>query len=74
MEGYTYVGVGNSTSKKDAQFNAVKDFLNYFVREGYIKASDVPQLQVSLKLKIEAGRQILSNIFCMGCPLAQQLW
>ncbi|PIK44367.1 putative ATP-dependent RNA helicase A [Apostichopus japonicus] len=55
MEGYTYVGVGNSTSKKDAQFNAVKDFLNYFVREGYIKASDVPQLQTAAPPSLTEG-------------------
>ncbi|XP_018334695.1 dosage compensation regulator [Agrilus planipennis] len=42
LPGYTYVGVGNSTNKKDAQSNSAKDFVNFLVRQGHINASDVP--------------------------------
>ncbi len=32
LEGYNYIGMGNSTNKKDAQSNAARDFVNYLVR------------------------------------------
>ncbi|CAH8441467.1 unnamed protein product [Schistosoma intercalatum] len=44
-EGYNYVGIGNSTTKKEAQTNAARDFVNYLVREGEIPASSVPTIQ-----------------------------
>lgn len=34
--------MGNSTTKKEAQANASKDFVNYLVRSGHVPASDVP--------------------------------
>ncbi|KAL4708484.1 hypothetical protein ACJJTC_014092 [Scirpophaga incertulas] len=34
VDGYSYVGVGNSTTKKEAQMNASRDFINYLVRTG----------------------------------------
>ncbi|KAH8389920.1 hypothetical protein KR200_003975 [Drosophila serrata] len=37
-----YIGVGNSTNKKDAEKNACRDFVNYLVRVGKLKAQDVP--------------------------------
>ena len=37
-----YVGIGNSTSKKDAQANAARDMVNYLVRMGKINAKEVP--------------------------------
>lgn len=40
--GFDYVGVGNSTNKKDAQGNASRDFVNYLVRLGHLKTEDVP--------------------------------
>ena len=40
--GFDYVGAGNSTTKKDAQANAAKDFVQYLVRQGLIKPEDVP--------------------------------
>nr|CAD7398713.1 unnamed protein product [Timema cristinae] len=43
VEGFDYVGAGNSTSKKDAQFNASRDFVQYLVRQGLVKASDLPE-------------------------------
>ncbi|CAN7994332.1 unnamed protein product, partial [Ixodes hexagonus] len=42
VEGYDYVGAGNSTNKKDAQTNAARDFLQYLVRNGLISQSEVP--------------------------------
>lgn len=45
-DGYNYVGIGNSTTKKEAQTNAARDFVNYLVREGEIPASSVPTIQV----------------------------
>lgn len=47
VEGYSYIGMGNSTSKKDAQTNAARDFVNYLVRTKEIHASEVPSLGVS---------------------------
>ncbi|RUS82449.1 hypothetical protein EGW08_009795, partial [Elysia chlorotica] len=42
VEAFEYVGVGNSTNKKDAQSNAAKDFIQFLVREGHMSADDVP--------------------------------
>lgn len=42
--------MGNSTNKKDAQANAARDFCQYLVRQGEMKAEDIPamgQTQVS---------------------------
>ncbi|KAH8277710.1 hypothetical protein KR018_003980 [Drosophila ironensis] len=38
----SYIGVGNSTNKKDAEKNACRDFVNYLVRVGKLSAQDVP--------------------------------
>lgn len=38
--------MGNSTNKKDAEKNAAQDFVNYLVRDGRIKASEVPGNEV----------------------------
>ncbi|KAK6979986.1 ATP-dependent RNA helicase A-like isoform X1 [Biomphalaria glabrata] len=42
LENFDYVGVGNSTNKKDSQANAAKDFIQYLVRIGKIKTDEVP--------------------------------
>ncbi|XP_014281109.1 dosage compensation regulator mle isoform X2 [Halyomorpha halys] len=42
VPGYNYVGAGNSTTKKDAQFNAAKDFVQYLVRQNIVSSSEVP--------------------------------
>lgn len=42
VDGFNYVGAGNSTSKKDAQINAAKDFVSYLVRQQIVPASEVP--------------------------------
>ncbi|CAK5111499.1 unnamed protein product [Meloidogyne enterolobii] len=46
VDGISYVGFGNSTSKKDAQSNAARDFGQFLVREGLVTAQELPQLQV----------------------------
>uniref|UniRef100_A0A8C2IQA2 RNA helicase n=1 Tax=Cyprinus carpio TaxID=7962 RepID=A0A8C2IQA2_CYPCA len=48
IEGYNYIGMGNSTNKKDAQSNAARDFVNYLVRTKEVSASEVPALGVSV--------------------------
>lgn len=47
VDGFNYTGMGNSTSKKDAQTNAARDFVNYLVRTGEMKADEVPSLKAS---------------------------
>ncbi|NWS81845.1 DHX9 helicase, partial [Toxostoma redivivum] len=42
VEGFNYVGMGNSTNKKDAQSNAARDFINYLVRVNEMKKDEVP--------------------------------
>lgn len=44
VEGYNYVGVGNSTNKKDAQSNAALDFCQYLVRTGNLNQNDLPKI------------------------------
>lgn len=39
---YTYVGVGNSTTKKDAEKNAARDFISFLVRTNVIRGDQVP--------------------------------
>lgn len=39
---FAYVGVGNSTTKKVAEKNAVWDFISFLVRTNVINANDVP--------------------------------
>ncbi|XP_069497510.1 ATP-dependent RNA helicase A isoform X1 [Ambystoma mexicanum] len=46
VDGFNYTGMGNSTSKKDAQSNAARDFVNYLVRMGEVKSSEVPTFVV----------------------------
>nr|CAB3247813.1 ATP-dependent RNA helicase A [Phallusia mammillata] len=42
VNGIPYVGIGNSTNKKDAQTNAAYDFANYLVRAGKLDGSTLP--------------------------------
>ncbi|KAK7867141.1 hypothetical protein R5R35_005856 [Gryllus longicercus] len=42
VDGFDYVGAGNSTNKKDAQSNAARDFVQYLVRQALVNANDVP--------------------------------
>nr|XP_034837371.1 dosage compensation regulator isoform X2 [Maniola hyperantus] len=43
VDGYNYVGAGNSVTKKEAQKNASRDFVNYLVRSGEVAGKDVPE-------------------------------
>ncbi|KAL6729780.1 hypothetical protein Aduo_000805 [Ancylostoma duodenale] len=47
VPGHSYIGLGNSLNKKDAGTNAAMDFCNYLVRQGLLKASEVPALEAS---------------------------
>lgn len=42
MAGIPYTGAGNSTTKKEAEKNAARDYINFLVRTGQLNASDVP--------------------------------
>ncbi|XP_062437511.1 ATP-dependent RNA helicase A [Rhea pennata] len=42
VEGFNYIGMGNSTNKKDAQSNAARDFVNYLVRVNEMKSEEIP--------------------------------
>lgn len=42
VNGFDYVGAGNSTTKKDAQGNACRDYVNYLIRSGLVNPNDVP--------------------------------
>ncbi len=42
MQGFNYVGMGNSTNKKDASINAARDFLMFLVRTGELNSSELP--------------------------------
>ena len=42
-QSYDYTACGNSTSKKDSQANAAKDFINYLLRQGVMLPNEVPQ-------------------------------
>ena len=45
VDGFAYAAIGNSTSKKDAQANAARDFCQYLVRTNEVQAEEVPGLQ-----------------------------
>jgi ATP-dependent RNA helicase A len=47
IQGYRYVGFGNSTNKKDAEKNAARDFINFLVREGKVREQDLPESEQS---------------------------
>ena len=42
VPGFDYVGAGNSTSKKDSQTNAARDFISFLVRQGLMRNDEVP--------------------------------
>ncbi|XP_022910622.2 dosage compensation regulator mle isoform X1 [Onthophagus taurus] len=42
IDGFDYVGVGNSTNKKDSQANASRDFISFLVRQSLVNPKDVP--------------------------------
>lgn len=46
VKGFSYVGMGNSTTKKDAQSNAARDFVSYLVRVNEMKRDEIPAFGV----------------------------
>uniref|UniRef100_A0A8C5U057 RNA helicase n=1 Tax=Malurus cyaneus samueli TaxID=2593467 RepID=A0A8C5U057_9PASS len=52
VEGFNYVGMGNSTNKKDAQSNAARDFINYLVRVNELKKNEIPAFGVSCSFSL----------------------
>ncbi len=46
VDGINYVGIGNSTSKKEAQTNCALDFCQYLVRTGSLNQNDLPIVEV----------------------------
>ncbi|KAK1879121.1 ATP-dependent RNA helicase A protein [Dissostichus eleginoides] len=42
VDSFSYIGMGNSSNKKDAQTNAARDFVNFLVRSGEMSAAEVP--------------------------------
>lgn len=58
VDGFSYAGAGNSTTKKDAQVNASRDFVNYLVRTGNVSSSEVPE---EVAVKTEGGSDGASN-------------
>uniref|UniRef100_A0A1I8F4N9 RNA helicase n=1 Tax=Macrostomum lignano TaxID=282301 RepID=A0A1I8F4N9_9PLAT len=56
VDSFDYVARGSSTSKKDAQTNAARDFVAYLVRQGQMTAAEVPQFtQDSLECSAIGG-------------------
>lgn len=55
VDSFNYIGMGNSTNKKDAQTNAARDFVNYLVRIGEMNAAEVPALGVGNLLLKSSG-------------------
>lgn len=55
VDSFNYIGMGNSTNKKDAQTNAARDFVNYLVRIGQMNAAEVPALGVRNLLSRSSG-------------------
>ncbi|XP_018018357.1 ATP-dependent RNA helicase A [Hyalella azteca] len=44
---YAYTAIGNSTSKKQAEANAAKDFIQFLIRKGEVTIQDVPFLMAA---------------------------
>ncbi|XP_035771825.1 ATP-dependent RNA helicase A [Neolamprologus brichardi] len=75
VDGFNYIGMGNSTNKKDAQTNAARDFVNYLVRIGEMNAAEVPALGASAPIADQpdaAGDSGFGNLPSSG-PLPPHL-
>ncbi|XP_064617044.1 LOW QUALITY PROTEIN: ATP-dependent RNA helicase A-like [Liolophura sinensis] len=46
VEGFNYVGVGNSTTRRMPRQNCARDFIQFLVRQGLMKAADVPAVSL----------------------------
>ncbi|NXC79990.1 DHX9 helicase, partial [Cercotrichas coryphoeus] len=77
VEGFNYVGVGNSTNKKDAQSNAARDFINYLVRVNEMKKDEVPAFGPAAGDMPtggqEAARDVTGSSSAVGGPLPPHL-
>uniref|UniRef100_A0A673JEF0 RNA helicase n=1 Tax=Sinocyclocheilus rhinocerous TaxID=307959 RepID=A0A673JEF0_9TELE len=72
IEGYSYIGMGNSNNKKDAQSNAARDFVNYLVRMKEVSPGEVPALGVSIPDGGNEGSGGFGNL-PSNCPLPPHL-
>ncbi|XP_043555465.1 ATP-dependent RNA helicase A isoform X1 [Chiloscyllium plagiosum] len=73
IDGFNYTGMGNSTSKKDAQTNAARDFVNYLVRTGVMKADEVPTLKGIEPDCVNSGQSSVTEELPFGGPCAPHL-
>ncbi|NXN13925.1 DHX9 helicase, partial [Indicator maculatus] len=77
VEGFNYVGMGNSTNKKDAQSNAARDFVNYLIRVNEMKREEVPSFGVSSTGDAPDGqgapRDATGSCSSLGGPLPPHL-
>ncbi|NXU56884.1 DHX9 helicase, partial [Turnix velox] len=76
VEGYNYVGMGNSTNKKDAQSNAARDFINYLVRVNEMKKEEVPAFGPAtgdIPDGYDAAREVTASSSNLGGPLPPHL-
>ncbi|KGL99604.1 ATP-dependent RNA helicase A, partial [Charadrius vociferus] len=76
VEGFNYVGMGNSTNKKDAQSNAARDFVNYLVRVNEMKKDEIPAFGPAAGGTPdghEAARDVTSSSSTLGGPLPPHL-
>ncbi|XP_029345786.1 dosage compensation regulator [Acyrthosiphon pisum] len=64
--GHNYVGVGNSTNKKDAQGNASKDYLLYLTRQGLVSTDSLPSNcfsgPASNDSMVNASQRLMDNV------------
>ncbi|NWR58465.1 DHX9 helicase, partial [Bucorvus abyssinicus] len=76
VEGFNYVGMGNSTNKKDAQSNAARDFVNYLVRVNEMKRDEIPAFGPTpgdTPDGHKAGRDVTGSSSTLGGPLPPHL-
>ncbi|NXR22499.1 DHX9 helicase, partial [Cinclus mexicanus] len=77
VEGFSYVGMGNSTNKKDAQSNAARDFINYLVRVNEMKKEEIPAFGPTAgdipTGGQEAARDVTGSRSAVGGPLPPHL-
>lgn len=72
IDKFNYIGVGNSTNKKDAQSNAARDYINYLVREGHVNAVEVPQECVSTDDVVSDVSDIKPELHSVPKPVFQE--
>ncbi|XP_067156659.1 ATP-dependent RNA helicase A [Apteryx mantelli] len=78
VEGFNYIGMGNSTNKKDAQSNAARDFVNYLVRVNEMKSEEIPTFgpaggDTPDGLMHGAARDVTGSSSTLGGPLPPHL-